>query len=152
MRTASINSFYRFCAAFFLVIMIGGCAPIIKTHGYLPPDEDLEKIVIGVDDKISVEEILGRPQNLGIASDNGWYYMSSRRRFYTYQEPEIISRDILALSFDEDDILSNVERLTLEDGRVVSLTRRVTDTPIRGPRFWEQVIGNFGNVDASRFF
>ena len=62
--------------------------------------------------------------------------------------PEEISREVLAISFTAEGILRNIERFGLEDGRVVTLSRRVTDDNIQDVSFITQLIRSIGNFDA----
>ncbi len=48
----------------------------------------------------------------------------------------------------EKNLVENIEKFTLEDGRVVVLSRRVTSAPVKGPRILSQIFGNLGNADA----
>ena len=70
-------------------------------------------------------------------------------RYYTYNKPEVIERTVLALSFDQNDTLTNIERFDLEDGRVVNFTRRVTTSSVRGTSFFKQLLNNLGNFNTS---
>jgi hypothetical protein len=47
--------------------------------------------------------------------------------------------------------VSNVERFGLADGRVVPLSRRVTETNIQGSGLIRQLLGNLGNFDPGAF-
>ncbi|KPQ14077.1 MAG: hypothetical protein HLUCCO18_16175, partial [Rhodobacteraceae bacterium HLUCCO18] len=42
---------------------------------------------------------------------------------------------------------SNVERFGLEDGNVVALSRRVTDSNVQGIGFLRQLLGNLGRIN-----
>jgi len=63
-------------------------------------------------------------------------------------EPREIDRQLVAISFDTRGVVQNVERFTLEDGRVVAISRRVTDSNIKGISFIRQLLGNIGNIRA----
>jgi hypothetical protein len=64
----------------------------------------------------------GRPSAAaGVTRDEAWIYSAYRVRNYTYQAPEVIERDVVAISFDADGVVSNVERFGLEDGQLVQL-------------------------------
>jgi outer membrane protein assembly factor BamE (lipoprotein component of BamABCDE complex) len=132
-----------------VLVAIGllACTPQIRSHGYVPNDESLSSIVVGKDNRESIFETLGSPSSSALMRDDGWYYISSVVRHQTYHPPEEIEREIVAVSFDSQGIVSNVERLSLQDGRVIVLTRRITDNPIKGPGFFQQLIGNFGNFN-----
>ncbi len=129
------------------VCAVMACTPQIRTHGYVPNEDALSDIAVGRDNRESVYEAIGSPTSSGVMRDDGWYYISSRVKYETYQAPEEIERQIVAISFDSNGVVSNVERLSLEDGRVIALNRRITDIPVKGPGFFNQLIGNLGNFN-----
>jgi len=45
-------------------------------------------------------------------------------------------------------LVENIERFTFEDGNVITLSRRVTSTRVKGPKILSQIFGNLGNIDA----
>lgn len=128
------------------------CSPIYRNHGYVPGEDQLEAIVVGVDTQSSVEEIVGRPSSSGVLRDQAWYYVGSRWEHYAYRAPEEIDRQIVAISFDQAGTVSNIERFTLEDGRVIALSRRVTDSNIKGVPFLRQLLGSIGNFNPADLF
>jgi len=54
---------------------------------------------------------------------------------------------LLAISFDANGRVSNIEEFGLEDGRVVQLSRRVTTSSVREVTFFAQLLGNFGRIN-----
>jgi hypothetical protein len=54
------------------------------------------------------------------------------------------------VTFTEDGIVENVERFGLEKGRVVALSRRVTDSNIKGVGFLRQLFGSLGKLRADQ--
>lgn len=120
------------------------CAPQVRSHGYVPNEDALSGIAVGKDNRESVYEAIGSPTSSGVMRDDGWYYISSRVKYETYHPPQEVERQIVAISFDGNGVVSNVERLGLEDGRVIVLNRRITDIPVKGPGFFQQLFGNLG--------
>ena len=131
--------------------LLWACSATFSNHGYVPTETELENVLVGTDTRGTVEEIIGKPSSTGVLSDGAWYYISSKVRYYTYNKPEIVERQILAISFDEQDVVTNIERFGLEDGRVITLSRRVTSSGVKGTSFLRQLISNFGNFNASDF-
>ena len=129
-------------------LTIGACTPTYKNYGYIPPQEDLDAIIVGVDTRASVEETVGPPSSGGVLNDGGYYYVRSRLRTFGPTAPKEIERQLVAISFDIAGVVSNIERFELEDGQVVPLTRRVTDTAVSNKSFLRQLIGNIGKVGA----
>jgi outer membrane protein assembly factor BamE (lipoprotein component of BamABCDE complex) len=142
-----INNWVRRSVTVALLVVLAGCAATFANHGYAPTDAELEDIVVGVDSRNSVEETIGRPSSTGMLREGGWYYVSSRVKNFAYRRPEVIDRQLVAISFDKRGIVSNVERFTLENGRVITLNRRITKTGIRGISFIRQMLGNIGRVN-----
>lgn len=127
------------------------CTPIIRNHGYIPFEEDLALIQIGVDTRDSVIAAVGPPTAGGVLDGSGIYYVASKFRHFGAFEPEEIDREVLAVSFDGAGVVTNIERFGLEDGQVVVLSRRVTDSGVRDSTFVRQLLGSLGRFSAGDF-
>lgn len=145
---ARLSGFFKLCAVFLLV---SACSATYQNHGYVPSDSELQAITVGVDNRDTVAEAIGRPTSTGVLKDSGYYYVRSRFRSFAYRKPQEIDRQVVAISFDQAGVVENIERFTLEDGKVVALSRRVTDSNIKGISFLRQLLGNLGNINASEF-
>ena len=135
---------------FVCVVMtsIAACSNIDRKHVYVPDDADLQQIVVGVDTKDTVGELVGRPTASGVLSDGGWYYVASKFRAYGLRDRREIDREVVAISFAGDGTVSNIERFGLQDGKVIAISRRVTDSNIKGVGFLRQLFGSIGNFSA----
>ena len=131
---------------------LGACSATFENHGYVPTDRELEEVIVGVDTRETVAEVIGQPSSSGVLTSSGYYYVQSRWRHFAYRAPEVIDRQVVAVSFNETGVVENIERFTLEDGRVIALSRRVTDSNVKGISFLRQLLGNLGNFDASQIF
>jgi len=128
-----------------------GCAATYRNHGYVPTDEDLAKVVVGKTTREQAAQAVGRPSAEGLLDGSAWYYVGSRWKFLGPFEPKEIERQVVAISFNTRGIVSNVERFGLEQGEVVTLSRRVTTSNIRGISFIRQMLGNIGNFNPGQF-
>ncbi len=135
--------------AFAVLLAVVACTPIYKNHGYVPPAEDLAQIKVGVDTRDTVAESIGAPTVLGVVRDSGYFYVSSRVRHYGPKKPEVVERELVAISFDQRGVVSNIERFGLEDGLVIPLERRVTDSGVQDKGFLRQLLGNIGNFNPA---
>ena len=90
----------------------------------------------------------GRPTASGVLADGGWYYVASKFRAYGIRERQEVDREVVAISFAGDGTVSNVERFGLENGKVIAISRRVTDSNIQGVSFLRQLFGSVGNFAA----
>ncbi|MEM9436891.1 MAG: outer membrane protein assembly factor BamE [Pseudomonadota bacterium] len=127
--------------------LLSACSATFRDHGYAPTDAELDEIIVGVDTRATVEDTLGRPSTSGVLTESAFYYLSDRRRHFAYREPEVVDRQLVAVSFDGDGVVANIERFTLEDGRVVPLSRRVTDSSVENTTFIRQLLGNLGRFN-----
>ena len=98
----------------------------------------------------TVEELLGRPSSSGLLRDRAWYYVQSTVANYTYNPPRVVDRTVLAVEFAPDGVVQAVNRYGLEDGRVVNLTTRTTETGGRTLGVLEQLFSNLLNIDAEQ--
>lgn len=128
-----------------LVAGLAGCSATYSNHGYVPPPEALSQIAIGAS-REEVAELAGAPGAAGVVRDEAWFYTQYRVRNYTYNAPQVIQRDIVAISFTEAGRVSNIERFGLEDGQIVELSRRVTESSVRDIGFLRQILSNFGRI------
>ena len=130
---------------------LAACTPIVESHGYVPTEADLAEIEPGIDTKDTVEVIAGRPASTSFLDQDGWFYVKSEYRQIGPAARRETARDIVAIFFDEDEVVQAVERLGIEDGQVVALSRRVTDAPTAGIGFFQQLFGNIGNFNPGQF-
>lgn len=118
------------------VVMVAGlgvavaCTPIGRNHGFIPLPEDLAQLTVGVDTPESVIALVGPATSGGVIGESTLYYVASRFENYGPFKPTEVDRQVVAISFANGGTLSNIERFTLQDGRVVVLSRRITDDGI----------------------
>lgn len=91
---------------------------------------------------------VGRPAAIGVLTGSGWYYVGSRFRQVGLKAPQEIERQVVAISFDDKGLVSNVERFGLKDGEVIAISRRVTTSNVKGVSFLRQLLGNIGSIGA----
>ncbi len=132
-----------------VALSLSACAARYSNHGYIPPQDDLDQVVIGIDTRASVEETLGPSATGSVVGDSGLYYVRSRVRSFAMLAPQVVEREVLAVSFDGNGVVSNVERFGLEDGQVVPLSRRVTSSGVSNKTFLRQLLGNIGRFGPS---
>ncbi|KAA0920729.1 outer membrane protein assembly factor BamE [Aquicoccus porphyridii] len=130
------------------LVAVAGCTPIMRNHGYVPSDAELQEITVGIDSRATVEDVLGTPSAGAFMEGGDIYYVRSQVRHFGMLEPKVIDREIVAISFDGSDVVQNIERFGLEQGRPVVLSRRVTDSSVAGKSFLRQLMGNLGRFNA----
>jgi outer membrane protein assembly factor BamE (lipoprotein component of BamABCDE complex) len=137
----------RLAVAILAVASVTACSAVYRNHGYVPSEDELAEIVVGVDSRATVDEVIGAPSAGGLLEGGDYYYVRSRVKHFGMLKPEVVERQVLAISFNANDVVQNVERFGLQDGRVVQLSRRVTSSSVEGKGFLRQLLGNIGNFN-----
>lgn len=134
-----------------LTVLAGcGATTLKNSHGYVPDEEVLAEIRIGLDTKETVGRIAGRPGAEGIVDDRGWYYVRSDYERFMWRAPKEVNREVVAVTFNDREQVTNIERFGLDQGRVVVLNRRVTTANTQGVGFLRQLFSNLGNFDLGQ--
>lgn len=119
-------SFPTLAAATILI----GCVPVENQRGYVPDQQALASIKVGMDTKDTVSKKLGDPSTSATFGNDVWYYMSSHVEQNAFFAPRATERNILAIEFAKDGKVTDMHKYTLADGRVVDFATR--ETPTRG--------------------
>lgn len=129
------------------ILSVSACTPIYRNHGYVPSAVELAEVKVGVDTRDSVAEVIGAPSSSGVLNDGGYYYVATRMRHYGPSQPKVISRELVAITFDQRGVVRNIERYSLADGHIVALERRVTSSGVEDKTFLRQLVGNLGRFN-----
>ena len=136
----------RYGVAVLVLVALAACSPVYNYHGFIPPKEDLDDIQVGLDTRDTVEAIFGKPGASGLLAEGAWYYVRSEFKHEGLKAPQEINREVVAISFDDNGVIENIERFGLERGEVVVLERRVTDSNLQGISFLRQLFGNVSGL------
>ena len=133
------------------VLATAACTAVYRNHGYVPEPQDLALVEVGKDTRETVAEKIGRPSAQGLLNDVGWFYVQSRFKHYGPKEPQEIDRQVVAVTFNDAGVVTNIGRYGLEDGRVVEISRRVTETNVKASGFIRQLLTNVGRISLGQF-
>ena len=142
----------QFCKKLALVLVmatLAACGGQYRNHGYMPLAEDVDALIVGVDTRDSIIEVMGVPTTGGVLTEEAMYYVRSRVHHKGYVKPNEIQRDVLVLSFDKNQILRNVERFGIEKGKLIRLEHRVTEAPSGDRSILQQIIGSIGGFNPN---
>lgn len=142
----------QFCKQLALVLVmatLAACGGQYRNHGYMPLAEDVDALIVGVETRDSIIEVMGVPTTGGVLTEEAMYYVRSRVHHKGYVKPNEIQRDVLVLSFDKNQILRNVERFGIEKGKLIRLEHRVTEAPGGDRSILQQIIGSIGGFNPN---
>ena len=131
-------------------LVITACNPTLRTHGYRYTDGEVPEILVGQDSEATVLATLGSPSVRGTFEENTWYYISDTREYLSYLRPSTLARRVIAIQFDENGTVANVEEFDASDSRRVSYVSRTTPTRGRELTIIEQVLGNVGRLPTDQ--
>lgn len=132
------------------LLLVGACSPIKHTHGYTPRANELEQIEVGIDTRTSVQNKLGRPSTLGAFNEDDWIYVSIKSETIAFFEPEVVEKQVVLISFDSSDVVADVGKYGIEEGRVIDLVNRTTPTSGRKLTLLQQVFKNVGRYGSDQ--
>ena len=126
-------------------LLATGCSPSRHVHGYVPVKESTDAVEPGTDTKQTVLRRLGSPSSLATFDEDTWYYVSSLERRHMYHRPQVVSREVVAVSFNADGTVAELNRYTIEDGQKIAYVGKETPTRGRELGLLEQIFGNLGS-------
>jgi outer membrane protein assembly factor BamE (lipoprotein component of BamABCDE complex) len=127
-----------------LMLTMGACARIKDVKGYIADYPLIETLQPGVDNKSSVQKILGRPTMISAVDPNRWYYVSQLTQQLAFLRPKPTLHQALAVSFDAKGNMVKAEKLGLD--QIVTVDASSDKTPTRGKdtSFWDNLFGDIG--------
>lgn len=128
-------------------LALGACHANLEVRGYIPEEELLQKVVVGVP-KSEVEVIMGSPSTTATFSKpETWYYISRRVERVTFLEEKLLDQRVVEIEFDQGGRVSGVKRYFADDRRDIVPVERITPTHGKELGALEQLFGNVGRFN-----
>jgi len=133
-----------------LLAATAACAPRQDYRGAQIDEDRLKQVQVGSPES-QVMAMLGSPSTTSTFQQWGvtWYYISKETEAVAFLAPETIDQQVLAISFDKENKVSQIKRYGLKDGKEVAFVGRETPTKGKELTFLEQLFGNFGKFNDS---
>ena len=128
------------------------CAPITKVSGYVPMEMELEQLRVGFSTKKEVLKKLGEPLNFQGDSSGTLIFVQQKVETVAFLRPRVSERVVIKLSFNRNDILSNVEKSSSVNNEPFKIEEQLVVSKGRKLSFWQQMFGNIGNFSAEQIF
>ena len=129
-------------------MLLAGCAQLRSHKGMVLDQQLVAGVQPGVDNKDSVEKLLGHPSFTGQFTPNDWYYVSRDVSQVAFRNPRVTKQTVLIVRFDPKGNVASVQRTGKELVMNVSPLHRETPTLGRKRSFFEELFGNIGSVGA----
>ena len=126
---------------------MAGCTTSISTHGHRLDAAALAQIEPGQSSQGDVIQLLGSPSSLATFDDHTWYYISQRTERHSFYHSSIVAQDVVAIVFDDQGTVNQVNRHDLNGAMDVDLVGRETPTSGNEMSVLEQFLGNIGRFN-----
>ena len=129
-------------------LALSACASIKDHRGYLVDAALLDSVMPGIDNRVSVEKMLGRPSFISQFGRQDWYYISTNTRQSAFGAPHANEQLMIRVVFDAKGNVVAVERTGMEKVARINPDGSKTPTLGRERSFLEDLFGNIGQVGA----
>ena len=130
-------------------LALGGCSRIKINSGYIIDEQLVASVQPGIDNRASVQKLLGRPTFAAQFDAREWYYVSRNSTQLAILTPRPKTQSIIMINFDAKGNVAKVERRGLE--KVANLTPSKDKTPTLGrdTSFFGDLFGNIGQFGSA---
>jgi len=129
-------------------LALASCSAVVDTRGHTLEDADMSQIIEGQSGPEDVRAILGSPSATSSFGHTTWYYISERKETLGFYAAEVADQKVVAIHFDTDQRVSDIEEFTKEAGKPVQFVTKETPTEGQEMTVIEQMLGNFGRFNA----
>jgi outer membrane protein assembly factor BamE (lipoprotein component of BamABCDE complex) len=129
-------------------LLLAGCASVRAHRGAVIDQQLAASIQPGVDNKASVEKLLGRPSFAGAFTSNDWYYVARDTTQLAFRNPRVSKQTVLHIQFDQAGNVASIRRSGKELVAGIDPSNRRTPTLGRKKSLFDELFGNIGTVGA----
>ena len=147
MSSAIKNS--KMAIAVTATLALTACGKTQMVRGYIFDQEIADAIQPGVDNRQSVSATLGGPTIRATFDDNIWYYVSTRVRVRPVFWPDAKAHRVLAITFNDSGVVSDVRNFGMEDRREINPVKDKTPTRGRELNVFQQIFLNVGRFSGA---
>lgn len=131
-------------------LTLQACVSVRSNHGYVLERGQTELAgEPGLDSKESILAKFGEPSMIGTFNPNAWYYLNASNTTRAFFQPRVKTRTVVAFHFNDEGMVESVDSFDLADGDNVKLVSRSTPTRGKELNFWEQLLGNVGQLPTA---
>jgi outer membrane protein assembly factor BamE (lipoprotein component of BamABCDE complex) len=139
---------FRFCLLFLL--SLSACVNNFQKQGYVIDEAIVAKISIKTTNKQQVLQILGEPSTKSNYNHECFYYISLNTNTISYRNKEITAQDVLAITFDDKEYVSDISRYKTPQSHLVEISQEVTPTLGDDERWTKKLFGNVGKFNKKK--
>lgn len=126
------------------LVSVSGCFTEKGFSGHIVESKDVDLVKVGKSSKADVYDILGSPSSKGSFDRDIWYYVGDYRSQTAFMDPKVRNRQVIAIHFDKNEKVSDVERKTLTDGEKIKVVNSKTRSYGTQKGVLEELFGHVG--------
>jgi outer membrane protein assembly factor BamE (lipoprotein component of BamABCDE complex) len=137
--------------ALLLFGLLSGCSLFAappQLRGNKVDPEVLKELTPGTSTRADVTALIGSPTTRAAFDDNTWIYISELTQPQVGRFPAVLDQTVLVLTFDDQGVLSGIDKKTKDDSLPVQVVTRTTPSPGTEASFMQQLFGNIGRFNA----
>lgn len=141
--------FHKLALCALIVLFVTGCSVRRINSGYQYENADLQSIVKLQSTSEDVNRILGTPT---VTSDFGpktFFYMGAKYDKIAFFDPKLIEQKIIAISFNNNDVVSDIRFYGTEDSRMVVFSKDSIVIKGNEVSLFRQLFRNLGRFNRS---
>ena len=127
--------------------LVTGCASNRVHKGVVIDQRLASSIQPGVDNKDSVQKLLGTPTLAGQFTPNDWYYVSRDTDQVAFRNPRVSKQLVMLVRFDPKGNVASIQKTGKALVMNVDPSKRSTPTLGRKQSFFEELFNNIGSVN-----
>ncbi len=129
--------------------LLTSCSQIEK-RGYSFELSEYQTLREGINSKDNALAAMGYPiLTSNSAEGELWIYYSEDIKKLLFFKPEILSRKIITISFNDNKTIKKINSYDLKDQNPISLNSDYTKVESPKLSWWKQIFGNIGQVRAN---
>lgn len=133
---------------FVVLALLAACEPTMANRGNILDADKLGEVKVGESTRENVATTLGTPTLISTFDDKIWYYVGRETKQYSFLEPEVLKQQAIEIRFDEQGVVTTVNKLDVADAQDVSPVGRRTPTYGNDDTFIKQLLGNLSHPTA----
>jgi len=129
-------------------LLLAGCAAVNAHKGAVLDIPLANSIQPGIDNKASVEKLIGRPTFTGQFAPDDWYYVARDTTQVAFRNPRVTWQTTVLIRFDRAGNVASIQHSGKELAMNLNPARRTTPTMGRQKSFFEELFGGIGSVNS----
>lgn len=133
-----------------MLFFLSSCLARVEKSGFMFDVYETSNISKNITSKQTIITNMGNPTiKSDLDGEETWIYLAEEIKHFLFFKPKVVSREILAMRFDEDSIVSDVWRLDLNsENEKIKFNQKQTEVESHKTNSIKAFFENIGQVRA----